>query len=49
LSREQKIIFANVPDTLIAVDDRTNQEKGDKGPVRWKPPMKSYWCDYAKK
>ena len=49
LSREQKIIFANDPDNLIAVDDRTNQEKSDKGPVRWKPPVKSYWCEYAKK
>jgi len=37
-SRKQKRQFANDPDNLIAVDDRTNQEKSDKGPVRWKPP-----------
>ncbi len=36
--RRQKRQFANDPGNLIAVDDRTNQEKGDKEPVRWKPP-----------
>jgi hypothetical protein len=48
-SREQKRRFANDPDNLLAVDDRTNQEKSDKGPVRWKPPMESYWCEYARR
>jgi len=48
-SREMKRQFANDPDNLLAVDDRTNQKKGAKGPARWKPPMKSYWCEYAKK
>ena len=48
-SREQKRRFANDLDNLIAVDDRTNQEKGDKGPVRWKPPQESYWCEYARR
>jgi len=48
-SRKQKRRFANDPDNLLAVDDRTNQEKGDKGPVRWKPPMESYWCEYARR
>jgi len=48
-SREQKRQFANDPDNLIAVDDRTNQEKSDKGPVRWKPPMESFWCEYGNK
>jgi len=47
--KKQKRQFANDPDNLIAVDDRTNQEKSDKGPVRWKPPEESYWCEYAKK
>ena len=48
-SREMKRQFSNDPDNLIAVDDRANQEKGDKGPVRWKPPMQSYWCEYARR
>jgi hypothetical protein len=48
-SRKQKRQFANDPDNLIAVDDRTNQEKSDKGPVRWKPPQESYWCEYARR
>jgi len=29
-SREQKRRFANDPDNLLAVDDRTNQEKSDR-------------------
>ena len=48
-SRKQKRQFANDPDNLLAVDDRANQQKGDKGPVRWKPPMSSYWCEYARR
>ena len=47
--RKQKRQFANDPDNLIAVDDRTNQEKGDKGPARWKPPVESSWCEYARR
>ena len=33
---------------LIAVTDNVNQEKGDKSPDAWKPPLVSYWCTYAK-
>ncbi|HKS45578.1 MAG TPA: HNH endonuclease family protein [Amycolatopsis sp.] len=33
---------------LIAVTDNVNQEKGDQSPDRWKPPLTSYWCTYAK-
>ncbi len=32
---------------LIAVTDNVNQEKGDKSPDAWKPPLVSYWCTYA--
>ncbi|GAA4538746.1 HNH endonuclease family protein [Amycolatopsis samaneae] len=32
---------------LIAVTDNVNQEKGDKSPDAWKPPLTSYWCTYA--
>jgi hypothetical protein len=33
---------------LIAVTDNVNQAKGDQDPARWKPPLTSYWCTYAK-
>lgn len=33
---------------LIAVTDNVNQQKGDKSPDQWKPPLTSYWCTYAK-
>ena len=33
---------------LIAVTDNVNQEKGDKSPDQWKPPLVGYWCTYAK-
>jgi hypothetical protein len=48
-TREMKRKFANDPDNLIAVDDRINQEKGAKDPISWKPPMQSYWCEYARR
>jgi hypothetical protein len=36
------------PLVLIAVDDNTNQSKGDRDPAGWLPPNVSYRCDYAK-
>ncbi len=33
---------------LIAVTDNVNQAKGDQTPATWKPPLKSYYCTYAK-
>jgi hypothetical protein len=32
---------------LWAVTDNVNQEKGDKTPETWKPPLESDWCQYA--
>lgn len=32
---------------LIAVTDNVNQQKGDKSPEAWKPPLTTYWCTYA--
>lgn len=32
---------------LKAVTDNVNQSKGDKAPDEWKPPLVSYWCEYA--
>lgn len=47
-SREKKKIFANDPENLFSVEDNANQSKGDKGPEEWKPPLKSYWQEYAR-
>lgn len=33
---------------LIAVTDNVNQAKGDQDPSTWKPPLRTYWCTYAK-
>jgi len=46
----QRQAFANdlTDPQLIAVTDNVNQEKGDKSPDQWKPPLTSYWCTYAK-
>lgn len=42
--------FANsLADTqLWSVTDNVNQAKGDKDPTDWKPPLTSFYCDYAK-
>ena len=32
--------------TLLAVTDRVNQQKSDKDPSNWVPPLKSYLCTY---
>ena len=46
----QRQAFANdlTDPQLIAVTDNVNQEKGDKSPDQWKPPLVGYWCTYAK-
>ena len=37
----------NDPDHLIAVTAGANRSKGAGGPEDWRPPDKSYWCEYA--
>ncbi|THA63867.1 HNH endonuclease [Streptomyces sp. A0958] len=32
---------------LFAVTDNVNQSKSDKAPDKWRPPLKSYWCQYS--
>jgi hypothetical protein len=46
---QQRKAFANdlVRHQLFAVTDTVNQQKGDKSPDQWKPPLVSYWCTYA--
>ena len=41
--------FANVPSSLLSVDDGQNASKGDRGPEAWKPPRSAYHCTYATK
>jgi len=33
---------------LWAVTDDVNQDKGDKSPDAWKPPLTSFYCTYAR-
>uniref|UniRef100_UPI003F499E93 HNH endonuclease family protein n=1 Tax=Amycolatopsis sp. CA-293810 TaxID=3239926 RepID=UPI003F499E93 len=46
---EKRRQFANdlTRPQLLAVTDNVNQEKSDKPPDQWKPPLVSYWCTYA--
>jgi hypothetical protein len=48
-SREQKRALANDPLNLLAVEDNANQSKSASGPDDWRPPLKEYWSEYAKK
>ncbi|WP_328446163.1 MULTISPECIES: HNH endonuclease family protein [unclassified Amycolatopsis] len=32
---------------LFAVTDNLNQQKSDKAPDQWKPPLVAFWCTYA--
>jgi len=47
-TREQRKAFANDPENLFSTEDNANQSKGDKGPEEWRPPLKSYWPEYAR-
>ncbi|QXJ22340.1 HNH endonuclease [Actinomadura graeca] len=47
---ERRRRFANDLDSsqLWTVTDNVNQAKGDKDPARWKPPLTSFYCTYAR-
>ncbi|KAK4232954.1 hypothetical protein C8A03DRAFT_39375 [Achaetomium macrosporum] len=49
-SAAKRTQFANDIDTpqLWAVTDNVNQEKGDKSPDVWKPPLTSFYCTYSR-
>jgi hypothetical protein len=46
---EKREQFANdlVRPQLFAVTDNVNQQKSDKAPDQWKPPLVAFWCTYA--
>lgn len=48
-SADERERYANDPEVLLSVEDNANQEKGDKGPEAWKPPNRSYYCEYARR
>jgi hypothetical protein len=47
-SRRQQFANDLAGPQLWAVTDNINQSKGDKDPAEWKPPMESFYCEYAK-
>lgn len=48
-SSDRKKEFANDFENLLAVEDRLNQSKSDKGPDVWMPPKHEYRCEYLKR
>lgn len=46
-SHDERVAFANDPDSLLAVDGPTNASKSDRGPADWMPEDPASWCDYA--
>lgn len=45
---EQKKIFANDSDNLLATSLKEHEYKENEGPGEYMPPLKSYRCNYAK-
>ncbi len=46
MSLQQRIMFANDPLELLAVDGDTNQDKSDSDASAWLPPNKNFHCQY---
>jgi hypothetical protein len=43
----ERVIFANDPLNLLAVDGPANQEKGDADAASWLPPNRAFRCRYV--
>jgi hypothetical protein len=46
-TQQRRLLLANDPANLLAVDGLTNERKGDSGPDSWLPPSKAYRCTYV--
>lgn len=46
-TKDERIIFANDPDNLVAVDGPANAAKSDHGPGDWMPPNEAYRCTFS--
>lgn len=46
LTKAQRVMFANDPLELLAVDGPTNVQKSDGDAATWLPPNKSFRCQY---
>lgn len=47
-SSTMRLRFANDPANLVAVDEKSNQDKRDLEPARWMPPARPFHCQYAR-
>jgi hypothetical protein len=47
LTRTTRVLFANDPLELLAVDAHTNRSKGDGDAATWLPPNKAFRCAYV--
>lgn len=47
LSEDQRVLLANDPLNLLAVEGQANNKKGDSDAASWLPPNKSYRCQYV--
>jgi hypothetical protein len=47
LDETQRLLYANDPLNLLAVDGPANQQKGDSDAASWLPPYKNYRCRYV--
>jgi hypothetical protein len=47
LDANSRVLFANDPLNLLAVDGPTNQSKGDSDAATWLPPNAGFRCEYV--